>query len=260
MAERLRCVVKRFAHTQSLFAERLGVTQGAVSMWIKRGSVSSEAIMKMKEVYPNLNIDWLLTGKGEMLINNNSRSARNVEQSESSTFCQSNNHSPYAVNKININNSDESLKYKILTPMEEFIKNSEYKPVVTPAMAKMPDFDVYEHLQEPKLEMEYTDINASFPQFDCFYVVMQDAMLPDYKPGDRLALSALKKGQIEVLDGSPMIVDTWKHGFIFRLIYDEDDYLNCVVTNKQSNYRDKRIAKSDVIRLYRVVGMIRVGM
>lgn len=37
----------------------------------KNSSLCSSALVKLLKAFPNLNLDWLLTGKGEMFINKN---------------------------------------------------------------------------------------------------------------------------------------------------------------------------------------------
>lgn len=64
--ERLIAFLK-FKHiNKSQFAAAIGVSNSFV-MNIRR-SMAPEKIQKIKEVYPDLNIDWLLTGQGEMLV------------------------------------------------------------------------------------------------------------------------------------------------------------------------------------------------
>lgn len=63
--ERLIAFLK-FKHiNKSQFAAAVGVSNSFV-MNIRRG-MSPEKIQKIKEVYPDLNIDWLITGAGEMI-------------------------------------------------------------------------------------------------------------------------------------------------------------------------------------------------
>jgi len=54
---------------KSQFAKRLGVSAQGVSTWLSRGTLDIEAIYAKCE---NINPEWLLTGKGEMLKEDNS--------------------------------------------------------------------------------------------------------------------------------------------------------------------------------------------
>jgi DNA-binding LacI/PurR family transcriptional regulator len=54
--------------TQYRFAKDAGLGQATVShIFVKKGGISSETLYKVAEAYPDLNIRWLITGKGEML-------------------------------------------------------------------------------------------------------------------------------------------------------------------------------------------------
>ena len=50
------------------FAERLGVTQSAISQIRTKNKISSRMIATICAVFPQVNKGWLETGKGEMFI------------------------------------------------------------------------------------------------------------------------------------------------------------------------------------------------
>jgi len=62
--------VKRFAASKGMsineFQERLGVSN---SYFSNVGSMSPKVALKLREVFPDANIEWLNTGKGSMLNN-----------------------------------------------------------------------------------------------------------------------------------------------------------------------------------------------
>ena len=62
------------------FEERANIATGYVSS--KSISISSDVIEKTATLFPDLNIDWLVTGKGEM-IKNAEREQKTIEISES---------------------------------------------------------------------------------------------------------------------------------------------------------------------------------
>ena len=72
MKDRLR----EFIDTQDLSITKLEaeipVTRGTVARFMRGdGNFSAEILVKINERYPELNIDWLVTGRGSMLYNNN---------------------------------------------------------------------------------------------------------------------------------------------------------------------------------------------
>lgn len=48
------------------FADKVGVTEFVVSNWVKRGAGMS-VMMKIKKALPEVSIEWLMSGEGEML-------------------------------------------------------------------------------------------------------------------------------------------------------------------------------------------------
>ena len=47
-----------------------------------KGAVSSDILVKILTMYPNINADWLVTGRGKMLLNNEPEKVENVLNEE----------------------------------------------------------------------------------------------------------------------------------------------------------------------------------
>lgn len=95
--ERLIAYLK-FKHiNKSQFASAVGVSNSFV-MNIRRG-MSPEKIQKIKEVYPDLNIDWLITGAGEMIV------AGAINQNVDGS-----NNTAYAGHNMNIDSATSALE------------------------------------------------------------------------------------------------------------------------------------------------------
>lgn len=65
--ERIKKVVGHYG-SQVKLAETLGVRQSNVANWIKRDTIPSSAMRLIGERCPDISLDWLATGKGDMLI------------------------------------------------------------------------------------------------------------------------------------------------------------------------------------------------
>ena len=66
-SHRIKKIRKRLNLSQKAFAEKVGVDQGRVSQWETEKSLPhSKALMKMANL--GVNINWLLTGDGEMMV------------------------------------------------------------------------------------------------------------------------------------------------------------------------------------------------
>lgn len=65
--ERLSQFMRQRGITAYRLAKDLGVSPQGVSSMLSGSDIKSSSLIKMLETYPDLNIKWLLTGKGEML-------------------------------------------------------------------------------------------------------------------------------------------------------------------------------------------------
>ncbi len=79
VAERIEKICK-FEGSQKVVAEKTGISQGALSAIINRGSqVRSDTIELILRAYPALNARWLITGTGEMWEGAASKSEKAVK-------------------------------------------------------------------------------------------------------------------------------------------------------------------------------------
>lgn len=224
-----------------------GLSVGLIGQ-AKRGKcdLGHKAIERILSTYIDINRVWLLTGEGPMLL----------EQSPP-TITQNNVHSPHAVNSINVSRPHKEQK---TFSVDDIASTNDMKPLVPVSVAKQPNLDVYEVVKNHRIEnASYFNTFSAFAAFDMYYEVTQDAMLPNYLPGDILALQAMQPGD-KFQNGSPVVADTKPVGLIFRLGYDRGDAYELRVTNRSSQYEDESWPKSSIFRIYRVVGMVRTGM
>lgn len=73
--ERLKEFVSKQGLGQNAFEKKVGIAVGYLAS--KSVSVTSDTIEKVIENFPNLNLDWLMTGKGEMLKNTGTMTGSN---------------------------------------------------------------------------------------------------------------------------------------------------------------------------------------
>lgn len=185
----------------------------------KAKKVTKARQLQLQSAFPDLNMSWLLTGEGDMLRQASSQNA----QAQKDT----NNHS---------------------------------KPIVPKYLTSQPNTDVYKILNTDGHSLQLDSMTAIPPynNFDFYYMVRQDAMKPLYKEGDVLALAHTERGS-DIVQGASMIIDTNDFGFLLRRIYDRGDYYECRIINENSSFETQNIAKTKVIRLYRIVYSIRLG-
>lgn len=193
------------------------------------------------------NENWLLYGEGEMLA-----------KSQESTIINANNNNTYGegssgngITTINHYSGTES------SPQQSTASIA-LRPVVTKSLASKPNTDVYLVVKNEGKTMEQLIAFQQYSDFDFYYQVRQDAMIPLYGQGDVLALAHLDTETL-IIQGAAMVVDTKDFGFLLRNVYDRGDYYECRCVNQSSKFETQNIPKANVIRLYRVVYSVRLG-
>lgn len=195
---------------------------------------------QIQSAFPDLNMAWLLTGEGEMLRN---------EPSQNITG-----------NNNIVGNSNTGNNTIIANAQAQKDTDHHSKPIVPKYLTSQPNTDVYKVLKTDGHTMQLDSMTAIPPynNFDFYYMVRQDAMKPLFKEGDVLALAHTERGS-DIVQGASMIIDTNDFGFLLRRIYDRGDYYECRIINEKSSFETQNIAKTKVIRLYRIVYSIRLG-
>lgn len=224
--------------SQKKFEDSIGVSNGYVNS-ISKG-IGADKLEKICSKYPELNRKWLLYGQGEML--------NPIQQGGIHSIASA----PHAISAVNSTVNAQGASCTPPAPANEIC-------IVPEEVSELPDTDVYELVRGGGLnEAERLNAVGRFIRIDMYWRVREDAMMPRFMRGDILALAALPEGAM-FPNGSPMVVDTRPFGFVFRRVYDAGDALDCRVANAESGYADTVMQKSQVIRLYRVVGMVRLG-
>jgi plasmid maintenance system antidote protein VapI len=69
ITHRLHAFIKATNHTVSVFEERIAVAPNSIQRAINnKTSVSSSILVKIVKAYPEINMNWLLIGNGEMFM------------------------------------------------------------------------------------------------------------------------------------------------------------------------------------------------
>lgn len=70
MNERITFVINSYGLTQGEFADRLGVQRSSISHIVSgRNKPSVDFLQKFMQAFPEIDMDWLLSGKGNYLKN-----------------------------------------------------------------------------------------------------------------------------------------------------------------------------------------------
>lgn len=115
--DRIRMIMEREKVPPRVFAETIGVQQSTLSHILNdRNKPSLEVVMKVHQKYNYVNLEWLLYGKGEMMVADN----------ESSSASSNGEYQPSLFDENPINSSKDPV-----TPenrKEIALRNTEYTP------------------------------------------------------------------------------------------------------------------------------------
>lgn len=252
--DRLIQYIESISINKRQFERRTGLANGYIN---NMKSLGNSSIEKIKSAFPDLNMSWLLTGEGDMLRPQQERQVK--LPADTANVQQRNYNSPgatmFATNVHQTYNTEPTTKQT--RPFGIKTATTNVRPLIPMSMYKQPNLDVYEKLVEKHKDgVELVPYFPGFSDYQLYMEVQDEAMLPDFKVGDRVALSAMAKNTY-ILNGNIYAIDTINHGLFIRILIDRENHYECQSTNNQSRYVTFRVPKSDVLRIYRVMGLIR---
>lgn len=219
----LDALITHYANgNKTQFAKILGVTPQAVNSWMTRGTFNSELFFeKFKDISPI----WLLSGTGPMIIGTQNASCN-----------------------INISNTSDCEECEV-----------EELPIIPAKIVNAPSVDVYKYISDNENNIETAPVVQQFPDSTAFYRIKTKAMEPNICAGDMLALAAYPVGHERIVPGDPYSVDTNTNGLVTRLLFNHPDGFLARSYNPDK-YPDFVIAREEIIRIFRIVGLLRINV
>lgn len=236
------------------FAKNAGVDPANFARMLKgKQNITKKTLSKIEAANPQLNMNWVITGEGEMLRPQQERQVK--IPAVGASVEQRNLYSPGATMfATNVNNNYAERR---IEPMEIEDAGSKVRPLIPMNLYKKTNTDVYESIvNKNQVGVELIPYFSGFSEYQMYMEVQDESMLPDFKVGDKVAISALSKDTY-ILNGNIYAMDTKNHGLFIRILIDRGNEYECQSTNNQARYVSFRVPKYDVIRLYRVMGLIR---
>lgn len=234
--------VKRISFTE--FGESIGASKAFVNSI--RVSISHNKVMDIKEVYPDLNTNWLLYGEGEMFNHKSNAlplSGNNIIQGNGiSNIQQVNGHSTVVAHPATTNDDSDT----------EF----ERAPIIPQNWAKKPNFDSFEAVQENLDKVEMSEVVVADLPISAWHRVTSNCMYPYCFAGDKIALTEIPDKKT-VIPGDIYGIDTKSNGMIIRILFPVEGGYRAHAYNS-IEYPDFVIPHTDVIRVFRKVGLFRI--
>jgi phage repressor protein C with HTH and peptisase S24 domain len=229
-------------HTQKDIAEAMRASKSNVSSALNgvESVLTDRFLFRFAEAYKNISYNWLLTGEGSML-------------KPTPTQQSSGDNSPNVMGNNNMVGNTITTTH---APAQVYAQENAVRPIVPVELYKKPNTDIYnEIVKKPSSGIEYAQYFRSFSDFCMYMRVQGDAMSPNFIRGDLLALSLLNATYI--INGTIYVLDTRSYGLVLRVVIDKGDFYECHSLGDEKRYAPFSIPKSDVIRIYQVMGLIR---
>lgn len=212
-----------------------------------KGEMGMTIRAKIKDTYPELNIHWLLTGEGEMLL----------YQPQAAIM------TPYPTNNIttgnvtgNGNNFVAGNGNAVQTPVEEVVAEEvsiECIPIAASSVTAVRGVDIQEYVEQNADELEHLDLTKFVKDVDHAEWVTDMSMYPTLKPNDAVIIKWLPEKT--VVDGKMYYFNTENWPTMVRIVKIEGDKLRLIAENP--NFGDIVINRTDIIRVGKVLCMFR---
>ena len=203
--------------SQTDVAGVLDVQQAAVSNQLNGRRFGKNNAAKWSKAF-GFRANWLITGEGPMFDADN----------------------PNAPREYNIEEHPE-------------LNHDDDIPVIPARLFRAPDIDIYEYVTNSQ-NVEKLPPVPHFQKHELFATCPGDAMAPILRRGYLMALRKMQE-DVPIINGEIYVVDTKSSGMFLRRLVDNGPDLTLIAENQQ-DFPDFNIEHSDVINIFRVVGVL----
>ena len=235
--ERLRYFLRVSNITHEEFGKNIGVSTAYVSSM--RKGIQPDKLARIQQAYPDLNIEWLVTGRGNML--NTPQQAMSVINNGTNSGTMGNNVCVHTGTPCPSADDGEEMEVEEL-------------PIIPSNIVNEPKIDVLKYITAN--DTDTAPIVHQFPEAFAYYKIKSKAMEDKICAGDTLAIIPYPKGEEFIIPGDPYVVDTNTNGLITRRLFMHPEGYRAV-SNNPDEYPEFIIPFKHVIRVYRIVGLLR---
>lgn len=132
------------------------------------------------------------------------------------------------------------------------------RPIVPRPITRRQNLDVLEYVMQHATQVEASHIIIDDVPVSLWYRVEDEALSPSFVAGDLVALHSAKTGMVGFVPGRVYAVDTRSLGVVLRYVVPDGGGIIARSANPMA-FPDFRIEAEDVIRIYTVMGMMRMN-
>ncbi len=216
IGQKIKEYLSEMGMSQQEVANMLNVQQAAVSNQLNGRPFGKNAAAKWSKTF-GFRMNWLLTGEGPMFDTHDMPHTDGMYEDHPEL------------------NHDDDI------------------PVIPARLFRAPEINIYEYV----INSSSVDRLPPVPHFqkhDVFASCPGDAMAPRICRGYLMALRRMPKGST-IINGEIYVIDTVSNGMFLRKIVDNGNGLTFIAEN-QTDFPDFDLPYSDVINVFRVVGVL----
>lgn len=243
--ERLIAFINYLGMSKNAFENACGLSTRYVSNI--SASVSPDKLKQISLKFPELNVEWLLTGQGDML-----REALSTPTISGDITVNGNGNSHIGHGNTYINdtgNNDDATYIEV--------EEVERAPILSATLARAPQVDVLEAVSEKADELEKAPVGVFNAPVSVWYRVQDESLAPKYEVGDLLALWAYPKGEEDPIPGKMYGINTTTNGLIVRRLFPQEDGGYIAKAANREEFPDYRIKPGNVVQIYKIMLMVR---
>ncbi len=237
---KLYCDRRNIALTK--FEREARLSNGYFKQDTKR--ISDVKIESIHRAFPDLNIDWLLTGYGEMLV-----------ETENIEICEV----VEEAKELGRQEAIQQMRGDVLAIQCENAHKGEGSatmPFVSNDIVQSRDIDIRSLVMNTPEQLEQFTLSKIFKGVDYIQRVITEAMEPYYFPGDYLLVHFMStKG--DILSGATYLVDTKIYGAMLRKVYVRENGYTLKPHNPE--FEEVFVSRDDVYSISIVVSMFRTN-
>lgn len=228
-------VYKGYFSTRADFAKKIKTNKTNLSSAMNGNEkyLSDSLFSKIHSTFNMFNLQWMLTGRGEMLI----LSDTTIEDAE-------------------IIGEQSNIQCHDTRPLtaEECELCPARLPYVKGELVQARDVNIRKLVENEADKLEHRSIKQIIGNPDYVQKVITEAMMPTFQPGDLLFIQFLP-AQAKIISGAIYLIDTRVYGAMVRQVFVEQDYY--ILHSKNPEYKELKLKKQDVYSFSLVLHSLR---